>query len=68
MLIPEGLFGNWDNNTSSIISNKGFEPTTEDYIRQCIGSVYTQGILGVKGKSNMSDLKNIRQGIFLPQP
>ena len=29
MQIPEGLFGNWYNHTSSILVDKEFDPTTE---------------------------------------
>ena len=40
MHIPEGLFENWYNHTSEILSDEGFEPTTQYDIRQCIGTIY----------------------------
>ena len=49
MQIPEGLFEKWYNHTIELLVYKGFDNTTEDQIRKCMGTVYAQGILGGKG-------------------
>ena len=50
MQILEGLSLNWDKHTNERLVDKGFEPTTEDEIRQFIITVYEQVLLGGKGK------------------
>ena len=65
--IPEGLFTKRDKHTSARLVDKLFELTNEDDIRQWIGTVYVQGILGGKSKIRHVFSEHSRRGIF-PTP
>ena len=46
---------------------KGFEPTTEDDIRNRTGAVYMKGLLGGKSKIQRALSEDSRKEIFMPQ-
>ena len=66
MHIPEGLFANRYNQTSTRLVEKRFDSTTEDEIRRSISTVYAQGLWVGKSKIYHMLYEHSRQGIFPP--
>ena len=59
MQTTEVRFGNWDKKTSARLLYTVFGPDNEAYIRECIGTVYVQGVLGGKRKPDTSSMNTV---------